>query len=385
MADLTNRRIKDTYDGVLHASGSSLTLGDGSSTNTIDANFNTVDVPVGGLQEGGVSHTSVSATTDEAGHVELATDTEAHAATDTTRAVTPSNLLIKKDGTAIVAGDLTGDSRGDEALDVQAGRNFSTQVASGASSSAVGYDNRALGDKSSAFGYYNNANQPRSSAFGYSNETLGEKSSAFGYQNAATGGNSSAFGYSNTAGGSGSSVVGNSNAGSGLSCVAFGNSNSASSMYSSAVGYSNSAFAENASSFGNSNTASGDKSSVFGYQSVASGSGSSVVGYNSFASGDKSSAFGHYSKTTVNNTFEAGYWSNATTRGGAIRMHPNGQVAMTIEDSASIPGDGGATAGSETDGTLPSGMFTIQKYGNAVTLYYNNGVSIQSLSLGTLS
>jgi hypothetical protein len=131
MSNLAGQRIKDTYDGVLHASGSSLTLGNGNSTDTIDANFNAVDVPVGGLKENGASHTSVSATTSVAGHVELATDAEAHAATDTTRAVTPSNLLIKKDGTAIVAGDFSGNSRGSSALDVQSGRSGSTPVASG--------------------------------------------------------------------------------------------------------------------------------------------------------------------------------------------------------------------------------------------------------------
>jgi len=331
MADLTNRRIKDTYDGVLHASGSSLTLGDGNSTNTINANFNTVDVIVGGLKENGASHTSVSATTDEAGHVELATDAEAHAATDTTRAVTPSNLLIKKDaGGAIIAGALDGDSRGGGALDVQSYRNSSSQVASGASSSAVGYDNRAFGTSSSAFGYYNNAAAFKSSAFGYSNEAFGDNSSAVGYNNTSSGFYSSAFGYLNEA--------------------------------------------------------SGNKSSAFGYGNRAFGVSSSAFGYLNEAAGNNSSAVGYYVTTTVNNTFEAGYWSNSTTRDGAIRIHPNGQVAMTIKDSLSAPTDGGATAGSELDGTLARGMFTIQKNGNAVTLYYNNnGVSIQSLSLGTLS
>jgi len=87
-------------------------------------------------------------------------------------------------------------------------------------------------------------------------------------------------------------------------------------------------------------------------------------------------------KTTVANTFEAGYWSGTTTRAGAIRMHPNGQVAMTIEDSASAPTDGGATAGSEADGTLARGMFAIQKNGQDVELYYNNAGAIESVALG---
>ena len=344
MSNLAGQRIKDTYDGVLHASGSSLTLGNGNSTDTINANFNAVDVPVGGLRENGASHTSVSATTSVAGHVELATNAEAHAATDTTRAVTPSNLLIKKDGTAIVAGDLSGNSRGSNALDVQSGRSSVTEVASGGQSSALGYDNTASGFSSSAFGY----------------------------QNTASGYYTSAVGYRNTVSG-------------GLFSSGFGCYSNASQSYSSAFGYRNLASGERSSAIGHYNIASGANSSAFGAYSVASGSLSSAFGYSNNASGTSSSAFGNRAKTTVNNTFEAGYWSGSTTRGGAIRIHPNGQVAMTMVDSESAPTDGGATAGSETDGTLGRGMFTIKKNGSFVTLYYNNGGTIQSLGLGTLS
>ena len=470
-----------------------------------------------------------AATTSSAGIVELATDAEAHAATDTTRAITPSNLLIKKDGTAIVAGDLTGNSRGSNALDVQSGRSGSTPVASGSEAiavgfgntasnvrsitfgfentasagggigigyqnttsgnfgssafgykntasgytstsmgayntasgltraSAVGYSNTASGDQSSAFGYSNTASGNYSSAFGkgnsasgvrssavgyqntasydkasafgyantaeqlgssfgYSNSstgTLNGKASAFGYNNTSSGDYSSSFGYANTASGGGASAMGNTNTASGITSSSFGFTNTSSGDKSSAFGYVNTASGGNSSAFGYSNTASitkdsaigysntasGSYSSAFGYNNTASGAGgsafgcyntasgyySSAFGYNNTASGISSSSFGNRAKTTVNNTFEAGYWSNSTTRVGAIRIHPNGQVAMTIEDSASAPTDGGATAGSEANGTLARGMFAIQKNGTAVTLYYNNGGTIQSLSLGTLS
>jgi len=42
-------------------------------------------------------------------------------------------------------------------------------------------------------------------------------------------------------------------------------------------------------------------------------------------------------------------------------------------------------SGSEADGTLGRGMVAMQKNGTAVTLYFNNGGTIQSLSLGTLA
>jgi len=508
-------------------------------------------------------HAVVAATTTTTGHVELATDAEAHAATDTTRAVTPSNLLIKKDGTAIVAGDLTGNSRGVGALDIQNSRSNVTQTASstysvavgirntasGAGSIAVGYSNTSSANygscafgyintasgfagaavglrntasgstRSSAFGYLNTASGDQSSAFGYNNTASGNYSSAFGkgntastyrssavgYQNTASGTNSSAFGYKNTtstinsaafgrsnfvstgdasvaigilnnqtggtintttgvisgtpaaaacgdlstavgisntassnytcaigynntaSGNTGSTAVGYSNTASanygsaafgenntasgfagkafggynnasGVASSAFGYVNTASSGYSSAFGKGNTASAYNTSAFGyantasgsysaafgKNNTASGGSSSAFGLSNTASGNASSAFGYNNTASGGYSSAFGYRAKTTVNNTFEVGYWSNTTTRGGAIRLHPNGQVAMTVEASSSAPTDGGATAGSEADGTLPRGMVAFRKNGADLYVDSNTSGTVSTLGLGIL-
>ena len=238
-------------------------------------------------------------------------------------------LLGKKGNGALIAGNLTGNARGTNAVDIQSGRGAVTQVASGTNSSAFGYGNTASGFNSSAFGHSNTASSYYSSAVGYDNTASGYFSSAFGYLNNAEG------------------------------------------NYSSAVGYINSA--------------SGDNSSAVGYGNNAEGSEASAIGFTNTASGNNSSAIGQRCKTTIANTAEIGYWSSTTVRAGAIRMHPNGQVAMTIEDSATAPTDGGATAGSEADATLGRGMVAIQKNGTAVTLYFNNGGTIQSLSLGTLA
>ena len=140
-----------------------------------------------------------------------------------------------------------------------------------------------------------------------------------------------------------------------------------------------------ASAFGINNTASGIKSSASGYKNTASSQFASAFGSNTTASGINSSSVGTFSKTTIDNTFEAGYWSNSTTRGGGFRADSTGLFQMTIEDSATAPADGGATAGSEAVGNLGRGMFTIHKNGTAVTLYYNNAGTIQSVSLGTLA
>ena len=302
-------------------------LGDVPNTDCTDAS----NIDSGEL----ASPRMASATTSAQGAVELATVAEANAGSDSTRAVTADGLLLIKPaspGSAYVRGDLTGLERGTNALDIQSYRSDNAHVASGYRSSAFGYDNEASGSYSSAIGYYNEASgNYDSSAIGYSNEASGSYSSAIGYYNTASGYGSSAIGYYNTASGN----------------------------YSSAIGYYN----------------------------TASGSASSAIGNRNTASGGKSSAIGYRVTTAVNNTCEVGYWSNSSTRAGAVRMHPNGQVAFTIEDSATAPVDGGATHGSEDDGDLPRGMFCIQKNGAAVTLYYCDPSTgdITSLGLGNLT
>jgi hypothetical protein len=109
------------------------------------------------------------------------------------------------------------------------------------------------------------------------------------------------------------------------------------------------------------------------------------LGDNVTASGSFAVVLGKNAKTTIASTIELGHWTNATTRASSIRVHPNNQVAHSIVDSVTAPTDGGAIAGSEADATLARGMFTIQKNGTAVSLYYNDGGAIQSLSLGTLA
>jgi hypothetical protein len=57
---------------------------------------------------------------------------------------------------------------------------------------------------------------------------------------------------------------------------------------------------------------------------------------------------------------------------------------MTIEDSASAPTDGGATAGSETDGTLARGMFAFRKNGADLYVDSNTSGTVSTLGLGIL-
>lgn len=222
---------------------------------------------------------------------------------------------------------------------------------------AVGVQNSTNGNFSSAVGLFNTSSGVSSSAFGYSNTASQESATSVGRSNTASGYYSSAFGYSNTASEESATSVGRSNMASGISSSAIGHTNTASGLSSSAVGYDN--------------TASGNNSSAFGYQNTASGANSSV--------------FGFLSKTTVANTIEMGYWSTSTTRGGSIRGDSTGLIQFTSRNSASAPLDGGATAGSEAAGTLGRGMFAIERNGLVFTLRYNDGGTIRSLTLGTVS
>ena len=183
--------------------------------------------------------------------ISLASIAEANAGVITTKAVTPAGLLIRLTGSAILGGDLTGDTRGANALDIQSSRNTTTQVASGARATAVGYRNTASG--------------PSASAIGYNNTASAYYSSTFGVSNTASNTNSSAFGSSNTA--------------SAVYSSAFGSSNTASNTDSSAFGYNNTASGSNSSAFGIFNTASNTNSSAFGFDNTASGSNSNAFGY----------------------------------------------------------------------------------------------------------
>jgi hypothetical protein len=307
----------------------------------------------------------------------------------------------------------------------QGGQAFGYSVtASGTQKScAFGYESTASGNEAAAFGVGCTATGDKSSAFGHKSEATTLNSQVFGRQNftgvatglacvgigilnnnsggtlnigtgvitgtvvsATTVGNlSTAVGVENWSSGDQSTAVGYKNTASGYIASAFGYYNTASNDYANAIGYANTASGTyNSAAVGNSNTASGSSSSAFGNNNTASGYCSSAIGYLNESSGSRSSAIGFRAKTTIANTFEAGYWSDSSTRGGAVRADSTGLVQFTIEDSATPPADGGATAGSEVAGNLGRGMFTIHKNGASVTLYYNNAGTIESVNLGTL-
>jgi hypothetical protein len=289
-------------------------------------------------------------------------------------------------GTAYLGADKTGNTRGTGALDVQSSRSLDTQVASAQESVTIGVNNTAGAGYASAIGHSNTASGGvASSAIGYNNSATGQLNVAIGSENTSSGQYSLASGKSNTSSGYNSSAFGSFNTASNYDSSAFGQGNTASGGNSSAFGSNNSASAYNAGAFGRSNLATQAYALAVGYSNTASGVYSSAIGQETTASGYATQVFGKNAKSTVDDTTEIGNWSSSTVRAGALRLHSDGQHSVTIRDSASAPTDGGATAGSEANGTLARGMFTIQKNGNVLTLYYNDGGTIKSLPVGTLS
>jgi len=172
-----------------------------------------------------------------------------------------------------------------------------------------------------------------------------------------------------------------------INSVAIGN-------YSTASGYANStAIGDNATASGSYGTASGYGATASGaYFATAVGSGaeasgdySTASGYYATASGLYSSAMGNRVKTTVDSTSEIGYWSSSSVRGGAIRAHGTGMVAMTIQNRATAFDDGGATAGSEADNTVIREGIALRRNGNALFIDLNIAGIVTTLSLGTAS
>ena len=233
------------------------------------------------------------ATESAKGIVELATVAEAQAGTDTTRAVTPAGLLMRKTGTAIIGGDMTGNARGDVAVDIQSKRVGSDEVASGAQAVALGYRNKASATTGIAVGYQNEATGGGADvAVGCGNKASGGTSAAMGNENVASGGNSTASGYSNTASGYYGSALGALNTASGDYSTAVGYNNTASGPHSMAVGSGNQATAPVAYAIGYSNTANVVGGLAVGYANTASGYYGVAVGYQNTASGMAAAAIG---------------------------------------------------------------------------------------------
>jgi len=168
----------------------------------------------------------------------------------------PHPLLKRTAFGALVGGDMSGNTRGSNALDIQSTRSAVTQVASGQTAAAVGLNNTASATQTSAIGVSNTASATQTSAIGVSNTASAYQSSAVGYSCSVSAQNSAAIG--NACSTSGASVFSGS-AAIGAQCSASGNYGSA------AIGIGCTASGNYSSAIGLSCTASANYSFAFGY------------------------------------------------------------------------------------------------------------------------
>lgn len=241
---------------------------------------------------------------------------------------------------ALVGGDKWGVIRGQLALDIQS-THYYDAVAIGDYSVCLGLNVRADGTEAISIGNASYAANDNSICFGAHNFVYGDDSIAVGSNNNISGGNSPSDG-------------------------------------------------ENSLIFGNNNN-------IEGINSIAIGRGHTVIG-------DNSVVVGSLMNMETNNAHEYGYWDYTADyspsgsplspanppyspyipqRIASIRIHPNGQLAASFRVDTVAPTDGGAIDGAEADGTLPRGMYTIQKVYDDVTMFYNEGGDVQYAIIGS--
>lgn len=213
--------------------------------------------------------------------------------------ISGTGVLKRQSNGAIILGDITGDSRGSNSLDLQSSRSASTQVASGDGTVAVGINNTAATLNSSAIGFSNIATGQFSpnNAVGANNTANGLLyADAFGNLNTATSYNSTSFGLANNATSVNTSAFGQLNNATSTEAQAFGRYNQAVNFASKAFGGFNSSYGNSASAFGGGNVSTGDNSNAFGTSNTTSGANSSAFGYSNTVSGNNSTAVGASSR-----------------------------------------------------------------------------------------
>jgi len=241
---------------------------------------------------------------------------------------------------AYIGGDQTGNTRGEDALDIQSNRTAVTQVASAVRAIAIGMKNTVSAINATVFGEENTVNSSAND----------------------------------------SSVIGRENIISGERTVAHG------SLLKTGVDDNNNVL------MGRTIDVNGDNSIGIGDDIDIDGSQSVAMGYQCDVTGNNSASIGRNVVTTAN-VGEFGIWdynSGTKSRGGSVRVSnlgnadnpDDGFVSLSVNDSDRSPLDGGATDGAEAATTLPREMATIRRNGDEVLIDVNIAGTVKSVSMG---
>ena len=337
------------------------------------------------------------ASTTAKGIVELATVAESQAGTDSVRAVTPDGLPMRKVGTAWIGGDLTGNTRGANALDVQSLRDSVTQVAN--QLEGINYGIKLINNGEASIAVGNNITISQTSAYSTLDPSIG--CSVFGLNNSVGGGFSTVVGSGSAADGNGCTAIGlqataigdiagdGSSTAVGATVNAIGNYNTAIGSFTEAVGpsgctaigTSNSALGDVSTAIGYSNSALGGVSTAIGYSNVARGIQNIIIGTSCESNDENSLAIGNSCRAITFSSTAIGQSSlvyNANTlrlnsSGSSpsyIRLHGNtGMCAMTVQNRST-----------EYDDAKRSQSVTITRSGTTATVALNaHGYSVGAL------
>lgn len=307
---------------------------------------------------------------------------------------------------AFVGGTKAGNTRGNFALDIQNKQTTAavTKVASGDGAVALGFENTAAGDYCTSIGQNNTVDSAseysiavgQSNTFNSDDGNPNQYSSIFGYANTVTDGkNCVVIGRSNSTSSQNNIVIGASNSATQYGGIAIGDTNTVTDGYAIAIGKDNTSSGMQSVALGDHNSAS-DQGAAIGIDNAATSS-SVAMGKDCSASSPTAVAIGKDVTCDQINSFAAGnsakvlsgsdistFEVGLSRSAASLRGHPNGQIAFSLENSATAPIDDSTTNG-EADLTLPREMFSIQRNGDAFTLYFNDGGTIKSLSLGSVS
>jgi hypothetical protein len=212
--------------------------------------------------------------------------------------------------------------------------------ATGAHSTAFGYNTIATLGSSTAMGQLTTASGFASTAMGEGTVANGNVSFAAGYKSLAPGNLAFAAGNEAIASGDFTISLGNHSVASGNYSTAIGSESMTSSNYSTAIGYKNKAMNQYATAFGIGTLASGEYATSLGNKTVASGKYALAMGSYSEASGFNSTALGHASIAQGNYSTALGHASIA-----------QGLYSTATGNKTEAVGESSFTSGSETKAT----------------------------------
>jgi len=294
---------------------------------------------------------NITGTLSDQTDLQTALDAKGSASQQTTNTADIAAIPFKKvdlagGKVAYIGGDQTGNTRGEDSLDIQSSRDGIAQIAKGGQSIVVGSDSLVTSDKSYSFGRSNEVKASNSIALG-ENVKISDTASA-------------------------SIVTGRICDVDGTQSVVYGSSISVASDSGNNVAVGKTIVIDS----------DADSSVSMGTDINMQGSNSSAFGYNLDILKDNSCAIGRNVRVNAVGVSELGGWSSDGDRDCVVRCADGGVVSSSLSNVAFSPLDGGTTAGNELASQIPREMVSIRRSGDEVLADVNIAGVVKTVSFG---